>query len=349
MKKRGDAALSGHPHASEQSDPLGLSDSDRRILDGIQRDLPLVPRPFELIAKECALDEDFVIRRVQALCASGVIREISALFDAGKLGYKSTLVAVQAGEAEREPFARRINLHPGVSHNYLRDHRYNLWFTLTVPGDRSFAAEVEGLIGAPLEGRALLLPAIRVFKIGVHFSLSEDEPAAETPAVKRPASPTGGSGRIAIDVPLVRRLQESFPIVQDPWLRIAESLHATEKELFGSIQALKDAGVIRRIAAVLRHRRVGFTANAMSCFAVPEERIEAAGAEAAGFREVSHCYQRPVFHDWPYSLFAMVHGRSREASEEVVRKIAARIGVVDPVTLYSIAEYKKERVRYFKE
>jgi DNA-binding Lrp family transcriptional regulator len=322
-----------------------LAGTDRRILDRLQADLPLVTRPFRILADACSLEEDFVIERVRELCSSGIIREISALFDAGKLGYKSTLVAVRVEAADVEQLARRINRHPGVSHNYLRDHRYNLWFTLTVPQGRSFADEVEGLVGGPMEGRVLLLPAVRVFKIGVRFSLSEEEAAG---ASRSPEPSGAGRQPFSIDIPLVRRLQEAFPVAPNPWEEIAESLAVSQEHLFRSIQALKEAGVIKRIAAVLRHRRIGFTANAMACFAVRGDIAEA-GAEAARFPEVSHCYQRPVLPGWPYSLFAMVHGKSREACEDVVRRIALVIGGVEPVTLYSTREYKKERVRYFQE
>jgi DNA-binding Lrp family transcriptional regulator len=138
-------------------------------------------------------------------------------------------------------------------------------------------------------------------------------------------------------------------IVPNPWMKAAGELAMPQQDFFERIRHLKESGAIRRISGVLRHRRVGFTANGMACFVVSEEAIAEAGKKAAEFSEVSHCYQRRTYPDWPYSLFAMVHGKSRKETESTIRRIAETIDCRGYITLYSTEELKKERVKYFEE
>ena len=251
-------------------------------------------------------------------------------------------------EPERlDRVAGRVSEHPGVSHNYGRDHTYNLWFTLTLPGERDLEAEVERLAAENGVEDYLNLPAVRLFKIGVRFDLSgspsvaPDRPSTPAPASSVPLSP--------FEREVVRVVQGDLPLVERPFEGMAARLGVTEGELLEALRGLARRGAMRRFGAVLRHRRVGFTANGMACWAVPEDRIVEAGEAAAAFRAVSHCYQRPAYPPrWPYTLFTMVHGRRREEVEETVQRIHQAIGPVDHEVLYSVKEFKKERVRYFE-
>jgi siroheme decarboxylase len=117
--------------------------------------------------------------------------------------------------------------------------------------------------------------------------------------------------------------------------------------LLGAARGFLERGLMRRFAAVLRHREAGISANAMGVWAVPTEGVEAFGAAAAGFAAVSHCYQRPAWPDWPYTMFTMVHGATKEKCEGVLAEIAAKTGVREYAALYSSKEYKKVRVKYF--
>ena len=347
-------------HSCEQRDGLmELEHEDRLLLEEVQQDFPLVPRPFGVIGERCGLSEADAIGRIRILTSSGIIRDIAAILDAEKIGYKSTLVAAKVKPELVESLASKINLHPGVSHNYLRNHEYNMWFTLALHEGEDFQIEIESLIGtsdlsvnsnqgASSGVNYLILPAIRKFKVRVGFRLSDssrgqfrDEAIRKTAAENRPLD--------ELDRKLIALLQEHMEIVPDPWGRATHELSLSHEDLFTRIRFLKSIGAIRRISGVLRHRRIGFSANGMACFIVGEDAIEQAGMRAAEFSEVSHCYQRRTYPDWPYSLFAMVHGKKRGQTDSIVREIAGAIGCSDYITLYSSKELKKERVKYFKE
>ena len=337
---------------------INLEPEDKRVLELIQSDFPLVRRPFRQLGEACGLTEAACLDRIRDLLERNIIREISAIYNAERLGYRSTLVAVSLPANRADEAAEIINRHPGVSHNYLRNHHYNIWFTLTIPEEKDFAGEIRRIDRDGLFDSFLLLPAIRTFKINVRFRFPDREQAAvqgppdaktvkaaETPGLGRPDRVILSAERIL----LVKALQLPFPAVPEPWKIIAENCGITEDRLFGEINYLKKTRALKRIAGVLRHRRAGFSANGMACFAVAEERIETAGNLAAGFDEVSHCYQRPAYPDWPYTLFAMVHSRIGDECVKVIDKIAETIQCPVRETLFSEKEYKKERVRYFWE
>ena len=315
-----------------------LTDIDKKILEEVQLDFPLIERPFNEIAKRIGISEEEIISRITYLKKENIIRDISAIFKAGPLGYKSTLVAVKTDDPETT--AEIINGHPGVSHNYLREHSYNVWFTITILKELDFETEIRNLMGTEVGG-FLILPSIKTYKIGVNFTFSDKKLKKSNKIVEK--LPTAGS----VDKKLIVQLQQPFPLVSNPWKMIADSLNQSETDLIKDINGLKGSGALKRISAVLRHRNAGFTANGMACFNVPVSRIDEAGLLAAGFSEVSHCYQRPVYPDWQYNLFAMTHARSTDECEAIISRIAEQINVDEYFTLYSIKEFKKERVKYF--
>jgi len=255
-------------------------------------------------------------------------------------------VLPSSAELARE-LAEQVSDHPGVSHNYARDHAYNLWFTLTLPSERDLEQGV-GRIAAQAEVEDYLyLPALRTFRLGVRFDLSQtgsrlDRRRYPNQVEATPLSP--------FEREVVRATQGHLPLAPRPFAPAAAEIGVTEEELLDVLQRFDREGILRRYAAVLRHRRAGFRANGMGCWVVPEERILAAGEAAAAFRSVSHCYQRPTFPPrWPYSLFTMVHGRERGEVEEIVEQIRETIEPEAYTILYSVKEFKKERVRYFEE
>lgn len=317
---------------------------DRALLERLQADFPLTPRPFAALGRSLNLEEAEVLARVRRLKEADVIRQISAIFDTRRLGYQSTLAAFHVADAALDDVAAQVSAHPGVSHNYARLHRYNLWFTLAVPPGQKVAAEVRRLARQTGVDDWLNLPALRVFKIRTHFKLKES-------SAPRPEEQTGPSRAFTpADVPFVRALQQDLPVTRRPFAEAAAELGLSEERLLDKARELDAAGIMRRFAAVLRHRRVGYTANGMACWVVPEAEIEEVGRRGAGFPQVSHCYQRPAYPPrWPYNLFTMIHGQSKGEVEEVAAAIAERTGIEDYVILYSTTEYKKERVKYFME
>lgn len=327
-----------------------LNPADRRLLDRVQAGVPLVPRPFTALGTDLGLGEDEVLRRLTTLREVGILRQIGAIFDTARLGYRSALVAAVVAPTRLEAAASVINAHPGVSHDYERDFTWNLWFTLAVPPDSRLGLEAtvaQLAAGAGFE-RYRLLPALRVFKIGVRLDMEESvtpsrrETGAAAPAAHGTALPLGEADRT-----VVRVLQEPLPLAAEPFTRLAEGFGQSVDNLLARARRLLAAGVMRRFAGLLHHRRAGFSANVMGVWAVPETRLEEVGAVVAGFRAVSHCYQRATHPDWPYSLFSMVHAKSREECHAILDAIAAASGVRDRAALWTLREFKKVRLRYF--
>jgi len=321
---------------------------DRALLERLQADFPLTPRPFAALGRSLDLEETEVLARVRRLKEANVIRQISAIFDTRRLGYQSTLVAFHVADAALEDVAAQVSAHPGVSHNYARPHHYNLWFTLAVPPRRDLSAEINRLARQTGVDDWLNLPALRVFKIKTHFKLRGGGSPRPVEQPDRPPQQTRTFTQA--DIPFVRALQRDLPVSVRPFSEAATELGLSEESLLDRAWELQAAGIMRRFGAVLRHRQVGYMANGMACWIVPEARIEEVGLCAAGFHQVSHCYQRPTYPPrWPYNLFTMIHGQSKEEVEEVATAIAERTGIEDYVILYSTKEYKKERVKYFTE
>jgi DNA-binding Lrp family transcriptional regulator len=315
--------------------------NDAQLLTLLQTEIPLVEHPFAALGSRLKATEAAVIERIQQLKADKIIRQISAIFDTRSLGYTSSLVTARVDSARVDQAATTINEHPGVSHNYLRDHEFNLWYTIAVSPLSKFGLErtVEILHRQSGAQSTRLLPTLKLFKIGVKFDfgLESDAPAyTESNRTEiKPLTPR--------DIEFVRYMQRDLPVTETPF---ADSLIP-----FAELQAMHrqflESGRMRRLAAVLHHRKAGFAANAMGVWAVSESEIDRIGELMATFRAVSHCYRRPSYPDWPYSIFTMVHGKSQEECENVLAAIAEKTGIRDYSALYSTKEYKKVRVSYF--
>ncbi len=335
--------------------PSGLDAADLKLLDVIQQQVPLVERPFHAIAQQLGSDEAQVLRRIAALKAKphAVIRQISAIFDSKSLGYTSCLVAAKVDQARLDSAVAAINAHPGVSHNYHRNHAYNLWYTVAVPPDSRLGLERTVQILHRRSGAIAtrLMPSLKLYKIGVRFNLSgESELTARSDA---PAFNSDNQDRAATfsvgeaDKRMIRVLQQDLPIESRPFDKWAEQAGVSVAELLAAAKRYEEIGSMRRFSAVLRHRQAGFGANAMGAWNVPPPQQDAFGQTAASFSAVSHCYLRPSYADWPYCIFTMVHGQSPTECEQVLAAIAKETGITDYAALYSSHEYKKVRVKYF--
>ena len=138
-------------------------------------------------------------------------------------------------------------------------------------------------------------------------------------------------------------------VVPEPYAARRASSGSPQEELFNRLESVQERRALRRVAAILFHRRAGFSANGMGVWKVPEERILELGPRMASFRGISHCYQRPTYRDWPYSVFTMAHGRSKEECDAILDSIAEDTGIDERRTLYSSTEFKKIRLRYFTD
>ncbi|HWP35812.1 MAG TPA: Lrp/AsnC family transcriptional regulator [Thermodesulfobacteriota bacterium] len=327
-----------------------LTPQEARLLNLLQAGVPLVERPFAELGTQVGLGEAEVLERIAALKAAGIVRQISAIFDTRSLGYRSSLVAMRVAPARENEAAAILNRHPGISHNYRRNHAFNIWFTLAVPPTSRLGLEgtVEVLHRLAQADSTRILPTLKLYKIGVKLDMTGETPpdaASDPPAYTQANRKVEGVTPEQIAV--IRELQQDMPLVPTPYSGMAERLGLSLDALFAAARQMLDSGQLRRIAAVLHHRRAGFRANAMGVWKVPEERIDEVGDLMSNFNAVSHCYRRPVYPDWPYALFTMVHGRTRLECEATLAAMSRASGITEYEALYSTREYKKVRLSYF--
>lgn len=328
-----------------------MDDTDKKLLAGLQREVPIVARPWAAFD----IDEDNVRRRVVALKAAGLIRQISAIFDTKSLGYQSSLVAARYESFRLDEAAAVISAHPGVSHNYQRDHAFNLWYTIAVAPNSRFGLERTVQILHETSGAlsTRLLPTLHLFKIGVELDVEGTGKAGDKKSAGYSHKDRKGTNEALSEreIQFVREMQKDLTVEEEPFVAMAARLGVSLKELRAMADAMKACGRLRRFSAVLRHREMGFSANGMGVWAAPgdDAAIMAAGEKMAAYRAVTHCYRRPSYPDWPYNLFTMIHARTREECNAVVEEIAKETGIADHGVLYSTKEYKKTRVQYFTE
>ena len=322
---------------------------DKQLLNDIQWVFPLVDRPYLEISKRHNMSEDEVMRRIAYMKDMGLIRQINAIFDTRRLGYKSALVAFAVIPDKLDSVANEVNKHPGVSHNYERNHDFNMWFTLAVPPYGEMKRDLDRL--ASLDGviKYRLLPTLKLYKIGVRLDMVNDDTEKPKPIDEvKQLNPK----KIEItenDKHFIRELQKDLKVIPEPFKEMAENLSITTTELFSKAKEYEKNGVMRRFAAILRHRDAGFSANGMVVWQVPDEKIDEIGYKLAAFPQVSHCYRRPVYSDWQFNLFSMIHARTLEAAEKIAVEMSEIVEIKDYRILFSSREFKKERVKYFEE
>ena len=332
--------------------------TDRRILNIIQTRFPLVERPFLDIAGQMDSTEDEIIKRIKDLETQNVVRQISAIFDTRRLGYKTTLAAMRLPDDKLDSGAQVVNRHPGVSHNYARDGQFNLWFTLAVPPYEDLQETIYRMAEEAGAESVRLMPTIKFFKIGVNFDMIKEEGNAteyyspdgfDDKSANKPMDENWNRAEEVsdFDIKVIRELQEDIDLVPMPFTPMAERLGISLQGLFEAADSFQKRGMMRRFSAVLHHRRAGFSSNAMAVWKVPSERAVEVGNLMAQSRWVTHCYERPTFPDWDYTHFTMIHATSRDQCEEVARDISEATGIKEYQLLYSTREYKKTRVKYF--
>jgi len=330
-----------------------LDDTDRRLMNLLQSSFPLQREPFELIASEAELALDEVMTRTQRLLDERIIREITPIFDTRALGYSSMLVAAKVDSENPQRAARIVNSHPGVSHNYLRTHDFNLWFTIATPPDSELGIEgtLEALMRDTGAESMRELPTLTLFKINMNLEMEGGTDALSSTVDAAPPRELEAQPYDETDVAVIRALQGPMEVSDRPYDAAADAVGMDPSVFLEHLSGMVDRKLLRRVAAILFHRRAGFSANGMGVWRVPEDEIQETGRRMAAFRGISHCYQRPTYPDWPYSVFTMAHGRSKEECDAVLDSIAEECGLAGPdrATLYSSTEYKKVRLHYFTE
>jgi DNA-binding Lrp family transcriptional regulator len=261
------------------------------------------------------------------------------------------LVAAKVDPENPWRAATIINEHPGVSHNYLRNHEFNIWFTIATEPDSPLGLERTLEVLSKLAGADSIrqLPTLKLFKIRMDLEMEGDTEALSKAAEAAEPAETERQPYDERDIAVIRALQGDLPVVPEPYAAAAAELGMPVADLLAHLEGMQERRLLRRVAAILYHRRAGFSANGMGVWRVPDEDIMDVGKRMASFRGISHCYQRPTYEDWPYSVFTMAHGRSKEECDAILDSIAADTGIDERATLYSSTEFKKIRLLYFTD
>ncbi|NMM80228.1 AsnC family transcriptional regulator [Acidovorax sp. SRB_14] len=314
------------------------------LLNPWQRGFPLVRDPFHQIAQQAGMAVDAVLAGYAQLQASGALSRIGGVF-AGHAGGAALLAAMAVPPERLCAVAAQVSAHPGVNHNYEREHRHNLWFVMTGhddPAVRRAMAALEQQTGLP----ALQLRMERAYRIDLGFDLrSRTAPAPMAAAAARTAAPVA-----AVDRPLAALLEGGVPLEHHPFDAWAQALGRTPHEVLQTLQHWLDTGTLRRLGAIVRHHELGFDANAMTVFDVPDAEVDACGEALARAAGVTLAYRRARAAGWPYNLYCMVHGRDRAAVLAVIERVTARSGLahVPREVLFSRQRFKQTGPRRFR-
>ena len=312
-----------------------IDQRDRELLGALQSEIPLVSTPFALIGQAIDMSEKEVIKRIERLKREGLLRQLAAQFDARALGYRSCLVAAKVDPERIDDAAAAINAHPGVTQNYRRNNDFNLWFTIAVsPTSHLGLEKTIEILGDEAECDTVrALPTLKQFKGSNDADESHDD--------------TEFAPLTAMEIESVRLLQHDLPLQPRPFEALARTNGVAADELLAAAKSLLKRGYIRRYSAVVPTRKTGFGASAMGVWVVPAAAVDSVGVKMSQNKAVSHCYLRPVYDDWPYNLYTIVHGRSVDECESIINDIAIDTGVDAKQALYPTREYKKARINLF--
>jgi DNA-binding Lrp family transcriptional regulator len=348
-----DRASAATPKVRARTDgaAVALDELDRRLLNLMQGSFPLDPRPYAAVANAAGITEEQVLERVGRLLEERIIRQVTPIYDTRALGYSSMLVAAKVDPEHPWRAAKIVNSHPGVSHNYLRNHDFNMWFTLATEPDSALGLEGTLDLLQQLTGAESIrqLPTLKLFKIRMDLEMEGDTKALASEGVPQEEAVLESVPYDERDIEVIRATQGDMPVVSEPYVPAAQRLGIEVGALLEHMAGMRERGLLRRVAAILYHRRAGFSANGMGVWKVPAARIMELGPRMASYRGISHCYQRPTYEDWPYSVFTMAHGRSKEECDAILDAIAEQTGIGERATLYSSTEFKKIRLLYFTD
>ena len=312
------------------------------LLNPWQRGFPLLRAPFDAIAAQAGMDVDAVLAGYAQLQAGGALSRIGGVF-AGNAGGAALLAAMAVPPERLAAVAALVSAHPGVNHNYEREHHYNLWFVMTGQSDAAVRAAMQSLqdaTGLP----ALQLRMERAYRIDLGFDLRRRTAPAPM-AAARAAAPVAEADR-----PLAALLEGGVPLTRQPFDAWAQALDRTPEAVLHTLQQWLDAGTLRRLGAIVRHHELGFDANAMTVFNVPAAQVDACGELLAREPGVTLAYRREPAPGWPYNLYCMVHGRDRAAVQEVIERVTVSSGLAPypRQTLFSCQRFKQTGPRRFR-
>ncbi|MBN2039729.1 MAG: Lrp/AsnC family transcriptional regulator [Spirochaetes bacterium] len=329
-----------------------LTELEKKILNRIQKDWQITKNPFAGLSDELGIDESVLISTIQNLKDNKIIKDITAIFNAESLGYESALIAFKVPEDKIENAASIINCNPGVSHNYLRDHNYNIWFTLAVAPEKSLKKEARTIAERTGASDFLIFKNEKLFKIGLILDIGDtDKPDPEKIKLQ--------TGKQADYRPLTEEekkavylLQTELPLSSRPFKDVIEEsgIKIKEERLIDLCNIFKKEKIIRRYSAILKHTQAGFSHNAMTAWKVAQKADSETVKIFLSLPSISHLYLRTIHPGkWEHGLFAMIHAKSEKDLNSIIKKLEKKSGINDYLVLHSLKEFKKQRIRYFSD
>ena len=317
------------------------------VLLALQKGVRCEREPFAALGEELGVPGKLVLATARAALAVGDARRFGAVLDSRRLGYTSTLCALSVPRNQIDEVAARLIPHSGVTHCYERDGLPNLWFTLTVPSP-VFEQELQQFRSTVAPLRIVNLPARRRFKIATIFDLQHGR-AHGTPTPGNQDEPGDADPLTTFQKALIRQIHGSIQLSARPFDAIADALGCSVERVLEQLEAWIESGTIRRVALVVNHRRLGFTANAMCVWRVADSEVEHLGQLISQRTEITHCYERPPSGEVPYNLFAMIHANSISSAREMFEDISISAGLPPGKILVSKREFKKSSPEFFRD
>ena len=324
-----------------------MDNFDFRLINEFQRDFPLEPQPFAEIAYRLCADEETVLAALQRLHAEGVVSRVGAVFAPRRVG-ASTLAALAAPPGQMDEIAASVSARPEVNHNYEREHRYNLWFVVTAR-DETHLADALAAIERDTGCQVISLPLEHEFYIDLGFDLAG---VCKAPCSTRRIE-SGDLRELTLpEQRLMGTLQHGLALTPHPFARLGEQAGMDEPEIIATLKRWRAEGLIKRFGVVVRHHELGYTANAMVVWDLPDDEVERIGMALAAEPEVTLCYRRRRHApEWPYNLFCMIHGRARGEVEAAAARLRERLGLtqVPHAMLFSRRRFKQRGAHYMPQ
>ncbi len=324
---------------------------NQSLINNYQHTFPLVSEPFANLARQLETDVVSVLKRVKALKKNGTISRIGPVFRPNTVGV-STLAAIAVPEQKIDYYAEIINGFRQVNHNYQREHDINLWFVLTAANQFELdvtISEIENQTGQSV----LVLPMLKEYHIDLGFSLThlnQNHRFSDKTRIKQPEKPQAITpNEFASAKELIAAVQGGLPLVEKPYQALADQLNKSEAEVITELKQLIDQGAIKRFGVVVRHHEVGYRANAMVVWDVPDDEVDLVGEALGAEGCVTLCYQRPrVLPRWPYNLFCMIHGKDRDEVLSCIERLRSdhKLAGVPQQTLFSGKRFKQRGAHY---
>ena len=317
-----------------------ITQIQKRICIILQEGLSVCEKPFDKIACDLGISTPQVLEEIRQLKKDGIIKRFRAIINHRTLGKTGTLVSAHVPEDKLQEVTIAINALPGVSHNYLREHFYNLWFTLQARDTSEIKHILSGLHEC-FEIDFHSLPVVRTFKLNVRFDVTDNKQNSDNNIISKPKD---GKVLLSEDEKLIlSKVQKELEINEQPFSLMSNE-RLTIDDTLKIIRGLIEKDVIRRIAAVIDYQEVGFTANVLFVSEIQQERVNVVGEKLAHSPLVSHCYERKTFEGWPYNLYAMMHARSMDEIYKEVNEFVRKEKIKFHQFLPTIIELKKKPV-----